>query len=214
MVGQTKSPSKGGFARSPALWSLLLLGGVAALAAFGPAEKTLGTNARLVYLHGVWVWASLAAFVVAGLFGLAGLLTQRPAVQSWSRAFGRTGLFFWITYIPISMWAMQANWNGLFLAEPRFRLAVIFAVSGLLLQVGLSLMEDPVWASAGNLAFVVALLFALGSTQNIMHPPAPILESNAWRIQAFFAGLFLLTLLAVWQVARWWHHFELLASNE
>ncbi len=194
--------------KSPVLWLLVSLAGIALLTAFGPAEKTLGTNVRVVYLHGVWVWAALAGFLLAGLAGLVGLLTRRDTFHRWSRALGRTGLLFWITYIPISMWAMETNWNGLFLAEPRFRLAVIFAIGGLLLQAGLILMEAPVWASLGNLLYLAALLVALRTTQNVMHPPAPILNSDAWRIQLFFGVLFLLTLFAAWHVARWWYHRE------
>jgi hypothetical protein len=201
--------------KSPILWFGVSLACIALLTAFGPAEKTLGINARVVYLHGVWVWAALAGFIMSGVAGLAGLLTHRNRLNLWSRALGRTGLFFWITYIPISMWAMETNWNGLFLAEPRFRLAVIFAIGGLLLQLGLVLMESPIWASMGNLLYLLALLFALTTTQNVMHPPAPILNSDAWRIQVFFGILFLLTLFAAWHVARWWYQRELTpALNE
>jgi hypothetical protein len=195
--------------KSPVLWFGMSLLGIALLTAFGPAEKTLGVNVRVVYLHGVWVWAALAGFLLAGLAGLAGLLTRRDSLHRWSRALGRTGLLFWISYIPISMWAMETNWNGLFLAEPRFRLAVVFAIGGLLLQAGLILMEAPIWASLGNLLYLAALLVALGATPNVMHPPSPILNSDAWRIQLFFGILFLLTLFAAWHVARWWHRREL-----
>lgn len=134
----------------------------------------------------------------------AGALSFQSARRwhRWSRALGRTGLLFWISYLPISMWAMEANWNGLFLAEPRWRLAVIFAAGGLLLQAGIILVGSPAWASAANLAYFAALALALGSVQNIMHPPAPILESEARRIQLYFAGLLALTLLAASQAAR------------
>jgi len=193
---------------SPYLWFFLTLAAIAALTAFGPAEKTLGTNVRVVYLHGAWVWGALAAFLAAALAGLAGLISQREALHRWSLAFGRTGLFLWITYLPISMWAMQTNWNGLFLAEPRFRLALVFAVAGLLLQLGLTLVEQPAWASLANLIYFIVLTLALRTTENVMHPVAPILNSNAWKIQLFFGGLLLLTLLAAWQIARWWYQVE------
>jgi hypothetical protein len=42
----------------------------------------------------------------------------------------------------------------------------------------------------------------------VLHPTSPILSSEAWRIQVFFFGLFLLTLLAAWQLARWWYRGE------
>jgi len=189
---------------SPVFLFALLLLIIAGYTLLGPAEATLGTNVRVVYLHGAWVWVALAGFIAAGLLGLFGLLTQRDKLHLWSRALGRTGLFFWITYLPISIWAMQTNWNGLFLAEPRWRMAFVFAIGGLLLQIGLTLLEKPVWASGFNLAFVIALFAVLQATENVMHPPAPVLDSDARRIQLFFMGLNILTLLAAWQVSRWW----------
>jgi hypothetical protein len=177
-------------------------------ASFGPAEHSLGTHIRVVYLHGAWVWASLATFFLAGVFGGIGLLTGRKTFHCWSCAFGRTGLVLWLTYLPLSLWAMQSNWNGLFLAEPRWRLALVFAISGLLLQVGLSLAEEPKLTSALNLVFFVALVIALWGTPNVMHPASPILSSDAWRIQLFFGGLVVLTLFAAWQIARWWYKRE------
>lgn len=197
---------------STLVWFALTLIAIAAFTAIGPAEKTLGSNVRVVYLHGVWVWAALAAFLAAATTGLIGLILRKQNLHQWSRALGRTGLLFWITYIPISIWAMQTNWNGLFLAEPRFRLAVIFTIGGLMLQLGVTLLGDAFWASTGNLAYFLALMFALRSTQNVMHPPAPILNSDAWRIQVFFGGLLGLTLLAAWQIARWWHQLEKVES--
>ena len=194
--------------RSPEIGFLILLGAIAVLTALGPAEKSLGSHVRVVYLHGAWVWAALAGFLAAAAFGLAGLILRKTSLHQWSRALGRTGLFFWITYLPISIWAMQSNWNGLFLAEPRWRLALIFAISGLLAQVGVSLLGNPTWASGTNLVFVVALFLTLMNTQNVMHPPAPMLNSDAQNIQLYFVTLLGLTLLASWQVARWWRRFE------
>jgi hypothetical protein len=177
-------------------------------ASFGPAEHSLGTHIRVVYLHGTWVWASLATFFIAGVCGAIGLLTSRKSFPCWSSAFGRTGIILWITYLPLSLWAMQSNWNGLFLAEPRWRLALVFAISGVLLQVGLSLADEPKLTSALNIGFFIALDLALRNTPNVMHPASPILNSNAWRIQLYFSGLVLLTILAAWQIARWWYKRE------
>jgi hypothetical protein len=194
--------------RSPLLWFGLLLAAAAGFAVLGPPEKSLGANVRVVYLHGAWVWAALAGFLSAAVLGVVGLAARSKTWQRWSRALGRTGLFFWITYLPISMWAMQTNWNGLFLAEPRWRLALVFSIAGILLQVGVYFLEDPAWAAAANLGFFIVLVFALTNTQDVMHPPAPILDSDAWRIQLFFLGLLGLTILAASQLARWFFQFE------
>ena len=194
--------------KSPLVLSVLLLLVVALFTTLGPAEKSLGTNVRVVYLHGAWVWVALLSFYAAALVGLIGWIIRRDRLHYWSRALGRTGLFFWITYLPLSMWAMQTNWNGLFLAEPRWRLAVVFAIGGFMLQVGLSLLENPAWASAANILYAVLLWLALQATEQVMHPSSPVLSSGAWRIQLFFGGLVLLTLLVAWQVARWWYAAE------
>jgi hypothetical protein len=192
----------------PLLWFGLSLALVAVFTLLGPAERSLGSNVRVVYLHGAWVWAAMACFLVAALFGLVGLVLQRDKLLHWSRALGRTGLFFWITYLPISMWAMQTNWNGLFLAEPRWRLALVFAIGGLVLQIGVALLENPAWAAAANVAYFLALILALVNTENVMHPPSPILSSDAGRIQLFFGGLLLLVLMAAGFFARWLFNLE------
>jgi len=189
--------------QSPIPWFFLTLLAIFLLAALGPAEKSLGGQVRVVYLHGAWVWAALAAFVAAGALGLAALLFRRSSLYAWSCALGRTGLIFWITYLPLSLWAMQANWNGLFLAEPRWRLALAFAAGGLLLQVGLALASKPAWTALGNLFFSIVLLYAVTGVQNIMHPGSPIFSSEAALIQVFFISLFLLTLLAAFWLALW-----------
>jgi hypothetical protein len=179
---------------------------VAVVTAVSPAEKTLGANARIVYLHGAWVWSALAGFLAAAITALAGLGLHKTALLRWSQALGWTGLAFWITYLPLSMWAMQTNWNGLFLAEPRFRLGLAFALSGLLLQVGLALLDRLSLTSAANILYALILILSLSATQNVLHPPSPILNSNAWRIQAYFAVLLLLTLPLGFQVAHWFYH--------
>lgn len=176
---------------------------IALLALFGPEEKSLGASVRIVYLHGAWVLAAELAFVAAGLAGLTALITRRSAFHKWSAALGRTGIFFWVTYLPLSLWAMQSNWNGLFLAEPRFRLAVIFAVTGVLLQVGLWLVNTDWITSAANLIFIIVLRVIFSTAENIMHPPpSPIFNSGNYVIIGFFLALIALTLLAAYFLTR------------
>src|SRR5215211_9390152 len=156
---------------------------IALLALFGPEEKSLGANVRIVYLHGAWVLSAEVAFVAAALAGLIAFIAKRDAFHRWSAALGRTGVVFWITYLPLSLWAMQSNWNGLFLSEPRFRLAVIFAVTGILLQVGLWLINTNWITSVANIIYIVVLRVVFSSASNIMHPPpSPIFNSGNFAI--------------------------------
>jgi hypothetical protein len=170
---------------------------IAIVTLFGPEERSLGSNVRLVYLHGAWVLTAEIAFLASALAGLLGLLLQRDIFHAWSAALGRTGIVFWVTYLPLSLLAMQANWNGLFLAEPRFRLAMTFAVTGVLLQIGLWMLNTKRLTSLANIAFIVVLRFVFASAENVMHPPpSPIFSSGLWNIILFFAALNLLAWIA------------------
>jgi hypothetical protein len=176
---------------------------IAFLTLLAPQERSLGANVRLVYLHGAWVLTAELAFLVAALAGMLGLVLRRQPLHRWSAAFGRTGILLWITYLPLALWTMQANWNGLFLAEPRFRLALIFAVTGALLQAGLWFLNTAWLTSLGNLLFFVFLRLVFASAANVMHPPpSPIFSSGAWNVILFFVVLNLLTWLVAFLVAR------------
>jgi hypothetical protein len=191
--------------KSPFLWFVLALLTTAGLTAIGPQERSLGNNIRIVYLHGAWVLTAEAALGVSALAGLLGILFRRVNLNRWSAALGYTGLFFWVTYLPLSLWAMQANWNGLFLAEPRFRVAVIFSVTGVLLQIGLTLLARPVFTSLFNVLFFIALRIGLARANYVMHPPpSPIFNSGILSLQLFFIGIIFLTMSAAYFMARWW----------
>lgn len=210
--------------KSPLVLFFITIIVIALLALFGPEEKSLGANVRIVYLHGAWVLAAELAFVAAAIAGLIAPIgyiipqikyysafRQAYVVRTvggnkahhWSAALGRTGIFFWVTYLPLSLWAMQSNWNGLFLAEPRFRLAVIFAVTGILLQAGLWLINMDWVTSLANIIFIVVLRVVFATAENVMHPPpSPIFNSGNYAIIGFFLALIVLTLVASYFLTR------------
>ncbi|HND48262.1 MAG TPA: hypothetical protein PLT08_07250 [Anaerolineales bacterium] len=189
--------------KSPLTYFFLTVGLIALLAFFGPEEKSLGSNVRLVYIHGAWVLTAEIAFIFAALAGLLGLLLRRDLFHTWSAALGRTGIIFWVTYLPLSLLAMQTNWNGLFLAEPRFRLAMIFAVTGILLQLGLWMFSIPWLTSLANIFYIIVLRVIFAQAQYIMHPPpSPIFNSGNYVIIGFFVSLNLLAWLAAYFLTR------------
>jgi len=176
---------------------------IALLALFGPEEQSLGANVRIVYLHGAWVLTAELAMLLAALTGLMGLGISRKNFHAWSGALGRAGMFFWVTYLPLSLWAMQSNWNGLFLAEPRFRLAVTFAVTGILLQAGLWLIKLDWITSLANIIFIVVLRGVFATAENVMHPPpSPIFNSGNYAIIGFFVAMMALSLIASYFLTR------------
>jgi hypothetical protein len=189
--------------KSPLTLFFLTVIVIALLALFGPEEKSLGANVRIVYLHGAWVLSAEVAFLAAALAGLLGLITRRDAFHNWSAALGRSGIFVWVTYLPLSLWAMQSNWNGLFLSEPRFRLAVTIAVTGVLLQLGLWLVNTGWITSLANILYIVVLRVVFATADNVMHPPpSPIFNSGNYVIIGFFLALIILTLVAAYFLTR------------
>jgi hypothetical protein len=189
---------------SPLVLFLITLVVIAVLAFIGPEEQSLGSNVRIVYLHGAWVLAAELAFAAAALTGLLALVLRREGLHRWSAASGRTGIVFWLTYLPLSLWAMQANWNGLFLAEPRFRLALTFAIVGALVQIGLWLVNVDWITSLANLVFFVVLRVVFSTAANVMHPPpSPIFSSGLWNIILFFVLLNVFAWLAAFFLIRW-----------
>ena len=190
--------------KSPLTLFFLTVIVIALLAFLGPEEQSLGANVRIVYLHGAWVLTAEIAFFAAAIAGVIALITRRDVFHQWSAALGRAGIFFWLTYLPLSLWAMESNWNGLFLSEPRFRLAVIFAVTGVLLQVGLWIIQTDWITSIANILFIIVLRVVFSTAQNVMHPPpSPIFNSGNYAIIGFFVGLNLLTWIAAYFLSKW-----------
>jgi hypothetical protein len=187
----------------PAFLLLLLATGI--LSMFGPPEASLGTNVRLVYLHGAWVWTALIGLGSAAVTGTLGLLLRRDRLQRWSIALGQAGMVYWISYLPLSLWTMQANWNGHYLAEPRFKVGLDYAVIGLLLQLASLILNDRRIGSALNLAFVIALAWSISGAEQVLHPSSPIFSSDSISIRIFFLLLLLVSLLAGWALTRWLH---------
>lgn len=101
---------------------------------------------------------------------------------------------------------MQMNWNGLFLEEPRWRVAIDFAIAGILFQIAVAIIKKPRWGSLINIAFICALAYALVQTDQVMHPNSPIASSGSVSIQGFFSLLTLLTITAGLLLARWLHN--------
>lgn len=194
------------FLRRYRFWLLLItLGFIIATTAVAPLEKTLGARVRLVYLHGAWVWTGKVAFGLAGLAGLGVFLcaNRRSFWSGWSLAFGRTGLFFWLTYLPLSLVVQQLNWGGIYWDEPRWRVPLAFGVAGALLQIALTLFNHPRWTAMANLVFGVVLWAGLARLENVLHPDSPIFGSGSQRIETFFLVLLFLTILLMIEVAHW-----------
>lgn len=186
--------------------SLLALAVAAlALAWVAPSDVTLAGTSKVVYLHGALVWTALLTLTAAGVLGcaaLAAMFAQRGDVlHAWTLALGRTGILFWLAYIPVSMLASRMAWNAIFLAEPRYVTAFRVLAIGVIVQVIIILFNRPVVSSALHVAQAVVLWALLLNTPSVLHPDNPILGSTP-SIQFFFGLIVLACGLAALQVAR------------
>ncbi len=192
---------------------IVLVGATLIIAVTAPAERTLGgDNARLVYFHGALVWASIVSWLLAGLFGAIGigadLIWHRQRLHLVSRALGRVALLWWALYIPVSILAANAtwannSWNLTFLMEPRFKVAFQAIAIMLLVQAFQLVLHEKSWvASVTNLIVMFFMLIQFGAADLVLHPPAPIRDTESLRIQLAFGSMLVLLLLAGFQMAR------------
>ncbi len=201
-------------------WLLLAtLAFIILLTLLGPSEKTLGANLKLVLLHGAWVWAGKVAFAVSSLSALVFLflfLRTKKQSESWlnsTRASAYTALFFWFTYLPMSLVVMQLNWGGFFFDEPRWKIPFLFGIVALLIQGAFLLFDYPLITSIGNLIYGIVLWWTLGISDNVLHPNSPVAQSNSGNIQLYFIGLMLVTLFFAIQIA-WWVYNKLMEKTK
>ena len=183
--------------------SLVVLAGAALLFAWAaPNDVTLKGTSKVVYIHGALVWTSLLTLTAAGVLGVAAVWVKRgDTMHAWTLALGRTGLLFWLAYIPVSMLASRMAWNAVFLAEPRYTTAFRVLAVGIIVQVIVYLFNRPAISSGLHAVQAVILWVMLLTTPSILHPDNPILRS-APSIQFFFGLIVLACGVAALQVAR------------
>ncbi|OGT27946.1 MAG: hypothetical protein A2Z17_00740 [Gammaproteobacteria bacterium RBG_16_66_13] len=187
--------------RHPFRWAIVFLVLAVVVSAVAPPERVLGQTIGLVYLHGAWVWTAIIVLGASAVTGWIGWLRRPNPLANWSMALGQVGTFFWVSYLPLSLWAMDATWGGLFLVEPRWRLGVNLALVSLLAQTTILLIRRPDWASAVNVVVFLALVISLMSTSSILHPSSPVFDSGSLWIVAAYLAIQVLCLASAGQLA-------------
>lgn len=196
---ETKTQRSWKFLRSPAglvRGFTFLAVAIALLLWLAPAEKTLGTGMRSVYLHVGLIWTGIAGFTVSGLLGLLVLWRDDARLDSWAQTVGWVACGFFAAGFLSSMLASSINWGGVFLAEPRNVSALMVLSVALIVQIWGSW---PVWTrSKGLLRMVVVSVFVWSdlTTPLVLHPNDPIRTSTSVAIQYAFLGVFVLFSLA------------------
>jgi len=124
--------------------SIVVLGVAAYLAlVFAPTEAVMGQVQRVFYFHIGTAWTALLGFIVAGIAGIAYLVTKD---QKWDivelAAVEISVVFFLITIALGSIWARPA-WNTWWTWDPRLTTAAVtelIYIAYFMLRQGI---EDP-----------------------------------------------------------------------
>ena len=68
-----------------------------------PAEQTLGQGIKVVYLHVALIWTGMTGMVLAGLLGLAVLISGRFGLEKWTHTLGWVAFAFFLGGIGMSL---------------------------------------------------------------------------------------------------------------
>lgn len=163
--------------------------------ALAPAEATLGSVVKLVYVHGALVWAGLLTFTLAGVLGLVALLVRRAIWYQATEAASATALVVWTVYAISAMavtaltWGQLIAWN-----EPRVRATGLILLAALLLAIVARLVGHRDFTAAVNVVMGVLPWVLVYRAEAIRHPIDPIGGSGSTAIQVFY---FLMVLTVV-----------------
>jgi hypothetical protein len=183
---------------------LITLVVIVLIAFLAPIEKTLGANIRIIYIHAAWVWTGKLLFGIAAIAGLLALIfSSQDRLVHLCRSLAYTALFFWVTYLPMSLYVMQSTWGGFFFDEPRWRIPFMLGIIAVLLQGALWAFNNNRFTALGNLVFGVALWWQLGGVENVLHPDNPIQQSNSSAIMGSYSLILIFTILLGAQITLW-----------
>lgn len=181
-------------------WLAVGLSVLAALALaivfLAPPERTLGDAIRWVYVHVALTWTGMAALAVAGLLGLALLVSGRTGLRDWMTTVGVLGLGFFAAGLVMSAFAARATWGGMFWDEPRTRANLQVLAVGVIVAVASPWLGRPRWQGGLFLALCAWMIVALAVSPLMLHPRSPIATSSSSPIRVTFASLFALGALA------------------
>jgi len=166
-----------------------------------PEEQTLGHILKAVFLHAALVQTGLIFFAVAGALGLAYLLRPNAGLAHWNVAAQGAALWIWVAYALSSMAATYMAW-GIAIAwyEPRTRASAAVLGAALLFALLARWLADARFLALVNLLAAGLSWFLVKGASLLRHPFDPIGTSDSALFQAFFAGIFLLTLIAAGQL--------------
>jgi hypothetical protein len=169
--------------------SLALVLALGVLLVLSPAEATLGSVVKVVYLHGAMERISTYAYLLAAAGGVLELVTRQAALVRWTQSLSETAIAFWLGQIIISLPAQLLAWGGLMWDEPRVVGAFWILVLTALVYVVARWIAEPAWLAFAAVANGVIVLIVLRGGINLLHPLNPIIASESVSIKLFYFAI-------------------------
>ncbi len=185
-----------------------VLGGILVLAAIllflAPAEQTLGSGIKSVYIHVALTWTGMSGLIVAGLLGLAAAIFAHSRLHEWAHTVAWVALAMFAAGLVMSILAASINWGAVFWQEPRTNSALQILALGLIVQLINSWQLS--YRLKGGLNFLLAafLMWSVLTTPLVLHPGSAARTTPSSAIRFTFMALFVLCFLAAtWIVINW-----------
>jgi hypothetical protein len=190
-------------------WSILLALAIlaAVILALSPEEATLGANVRIVVLHVALTRTGLVGLALAGLIGLALLISPATLLDDWAIAISRVGLGFYVGGFLVSFVAQVVIWGGFAMQEPRTVAAMNVLAAAAIVQVLITWLPQQRIHGGLHAALLAVVAWGLVSAQNVLHPEAAI-SAGAASVRLYAYALLAVCLAAAawitWGMRRGW----------
>lgn len=187
------------------LAAILFAGVGTALVIFSPAEQTLGEAVKVVYVHVALSRAGGIGLLIAGLIGIAVLITNNEPLDRWLRITGIVALVIYALGFAVSTLAQAVAWGGIAWREPRVTAALNGLAVGLIVVILAGWLPWRRIRGALYVGLAAFIAWSQVSVANILHPGNAISSSSSGLIRFTGLALLALTLLAgawvVWEIA-------------
>lgn len=173
------------------------------LLVLSPAEATLGSVVKVVYLHAAAERISTYAFLLAAAGGILQLVTGRGGLVRWTQALSETAIALWLCQIIVSLPAQVLAWGGLMWNEPRVVGALWILVLTAIVYVVARWMAEPAWLAFAAVANGIIVFVVLHDGISFLHPLNPIMASQSVSIKLFYFAIVVVIGALALQLARY-----------
>jgi len=149
----------------------------------------LGTMVRFVMFHGASTWVNMLTFTLAGLFGLAYVISSKTAFGRWGEAFRWISLPLWAVNTVLGILSMQLIWGGILWDEPRLLMTFGLLIAGVVILAVQLIFDHPKVPAVLDALLAVALWAMVLLLPNLFHPDSPVFSSGNWEYIGRFFGM-------------------------